>query len=241
MKNLLLVLLALVFIQLTKAQCQLTAKDILGPYYLEGSLFKGFNICTNNLAMDRLQISGYLYDKDCKTPIVNAKMEVWQADYEGKYSTEAKGECRSFIMTDSRGFYKYQTIMPGRYDDGGYRPAHVHFKITAKDYGSFVTQQYFKNDQFLGDNDSCKRCMSGHPSLQTEVIHMTDIKTYVGKWNIYLAKTDSKVVAPLNDENKFYGKEEKNYATKKEKLLKVDLAEELKKAKEEIKKLKSSK
>eukprot|EP01080_Neovahlkampfia_damariscottae_P004508 gene4508-7887_t len=237
-KTLLTIVLSLAFIQVSVAQCQLTAKDILGPYYLEGSLFKRFNICTNTEAMDRLFITGYLYDKDCRTPIPNAKMEVWQADFEGKYSKDSRGECRSYIMTDSRGYFKYQTIMPGRYDDGGYRPAHVHFKITAKDYGTFVTQQYFKNDQFLGDNDSCKRCMSGHPSLQTEVVHIKDIKTYVGKWNIYLAKTDSKVIAPLNDERKVYSD---SYSIKKDKLLKVDLAEELKKAKEEIEKLKQRK
>jgi catechol 1,2-dioxygenase len=236
MKKLTAVLLILAFVQLSFAQCQLTAKDILGPYYLEGSQFKRFNICTNTEAMDRLFVSGFLFDRDCKTPIPNAKMEVWQADYEGKYSTEAKGECRSFIMTDSRGFYQYQTIMPGRYDDGGYRPAHVHFKITAKDYGVFVTQQYFKNDHFLGDNDSCKRCMSGHPSLQTEVSHFSDIKTYVGKWNIYLAKTDSRVVAPLNDETKVYKQD--SYVVKKDKLLKMNYLEELRKAREEIEALK---
>ena len=49
----------------------------------------------------------------------------------------------------SLGFYSFATIYPGRYDDNGYRPSHIHYKITPVNHlnrpigESLVTQVYF--------------------------------------------------------------------------------------------------
>jgi protocatechuate 3,4-dioxygenase beta subunit len=37
--------------------------------------------------------------------------------------------CRAITFSDSNGGYHYTSIFPGRYDDGGYRPAHVHYNV----------------------------------------------------------------------------------------------------------------
>ncbi len=44
------------------------------------------------------------------------------------------------------------------YDDNGYRPAHIHFKISVEGYPQFVTQLYFNQDYYLAPRDSCQRC-----------------------------------------------------------------------------------
>jgi protocatechuate 3,4-dioxygenase beta subunit len=46
------------------------------------------------------------------------------------------------------------------YDDGGYRPAHIHFNITAEGYPELITQLYFNQDYYLAPRDSCERCKS---------------------------------------------------------------------------------
>jgi len=86
------------------------------------------------------------------------------------------------------GYFNFRTRMPGRYDDDGYRPAHIHFKVTPRDasYDPLVTQLYFFGDSYLGVNDSCARCHSGDPTLQARVVHNRDIKTYEGSWNVVM-------------------------------------------------------
>lgn len=83
-------------------------------------------------------------------------------------------------MTDANGRFHIITIIPGRksfnateyekkrfsfffislkdYYDNGYRPAHIHFNITADGYPKLITQLYFNRDYFLAPRDSCTHC-----------------------------------------------------------------------------------
>jgi len=170
------------------AACAVTASDVLGPYYQAGAPSKRGEICASNPAYDRLRLTGQVQKQDCASPLP-ATMDLWQADEAGVYSPGGTDfSCRSVITTDENGFYSFLTRMPGRYDDDGYRPAHIHLKIVPRDtkYAPLVTQVYFVNDAYLGKNDSCGVCHSGDPTLQALVIHRADIKTYEGNWNIVL-------------------------------------------------------
>ncbi len=164
-------------------------------------------VCQHSPALDRLIITGVVKDTNCK-PLPFTKLDIWQANERGQYSEgSSKGSddftCRSVIYSDANGVFKFQTIFPGRYDDDGYRPAHIHFTVTAKDsqFKPFTTQLYFKKDYYLYPRDSCGHCNSKDASLVSEVIHLEDIKTYVGKWDIVLASGDNKLdrVAPQSD------------------------------------------
>ncbi|KAL0483508.1 catechol 1,-dioxygenase [Acrasis kona] len=192
-----IVLLALFALSALSQKCPATAKDILGPYYQPGAPVRDNIVCTNTPASDRLYVTGQLTDTNCR-PIPRATLDIWHADERGEYSPGASGknfECRSKITTDENGNYKFLTIFPGRYDDNGYRPAHIHFTITGEKspvkFDTFTTQLYFNKDYYLHPRDSCKRCGSGHASLVAEVVHLDDIKTYVGKWDIHLNTTSS--------------------------------------------------
>ncbi len=39
----------------------------------------------------------------------------------------------------------------------GFRPAHIHFKVSHPDYETLTTQLYFEGDPYLGQNDACGR------------------------------------------------------------------------------------
>jgi catechol 1,2-dioxygenase len=174
--------------------CQLTDPDILGPYYIPGAPKAEDQLCANLPAHDRVILSGRVVDFDskCAKGLPYAKLDLWQANYNGVYST-GKGAtdwfCRGVFQTDANGNFRITTLMPGRYDDGGYRPAHIHFNVTAEGYPSLVTQLYFNLDYYLSPRDSCTRCRSDAKSLILSTVHRDDIKTFEGSWTIAISKT----------------------------------------------------
>jgi len=186
--------------------CAPTAKDILGPYYKPNAPLQpnGPNvpqICKNTPAFDRLYLNGTIKlsqsPSDCGKP-TKALLDIWHADETGVYSDTSPSSkdfgCRTKVYTRDDGSFSLTSIFPGRYDDGGYRPAHIHFKITPVDKSNnpigntLTTQLYFAEDYYLSPRDSCGHCSSGQPSLISHVQHVNDIKSYVGSWDVILAK-----------------------------------------------------
>ncbi|XP_055344651.1 chlorocatechol 1,2-dioxygenase-like [Paramacrobiotus metropolitanus] len=183
--------------------CTPTAKDILGPYYKANAPLRPNNpvpyICNNLPANDRLFLNGTISLRSsaaqCGKP-VRALLDIWHANADGVYSdtapTSKDFSCRVKVYTNDNGAYSLTSIFPGRYDDGGYRPAHIHFKITPVDKNNnpigntLTTQLYFAEDFYLSPRDSCGVCGSGQPTLISHVEHVGDIKTYVGSWNVLL-------------------------------------------------------
>ena len=79
-----------------------------------------------HLVEDRLghyvQRRGRVLAPDCATPLVDATVEVWQADDTGRYDVNypdppddpSEYKLRAQIQTDAEGRYEYETILPGR-------------------------------------------------------------------------------------------------------------------------------
>ncbi|XP_055355987.1 catechol 1,2-dioxygenase-like [Paramacrobiotus metropolitanus] len=164
-----------------------TGTDMEGPYYKPNSPFgRGSGnqptVCSENLPGTRLYLNGTVMkvtpDQPCGSPI-RALLDVWSADVNGAYSNIAPESpdftCRSRFTTDERGNYAFSSILPGRYYDSGWRPAHVHWKITPIDANgqpvgrTITTQMYFVGDQYRAPNDSCEACNSGDSSMVTHV------------------------------------------------------------------------
>jgi len=206
-----------------RQNCTATAVDIEGPYYQPGAPDRTDEalVCYTSPAKDRIFLSGYVYNEDCSKPLANTKLDIWQANPDGEYSEGQDNdsydyECRAVIYTDSNGYYQFKTLMPGRYDSGGYRPAHIHWKITPTSdvFTTLTTQLYFKMDTYLWPNDSCTECGSMHPSLVITLEHLKDIKTYVGSWDIVM--TPAKKMLTTEDKVLAEDKKISNYAEKKE-------------------------
>lgn len=106
------------------------------------------------------------------SPIPNARLDVWQSDAEGFYDLqmpEVEGMAlRGVFHTDHEGRYLFRTIKPAFYpipSDGPvgqllaamgrhpYRPAHIHFIISAGGYQSVTTELFVEGDPYL-DSDA---------------------------------------------------------------------------------------
>lgn len=101
-----------------------------------------------------LEIEGRITTIDCKTPLIDAELDVWQATHSGHYDNDGTMPpntllLRGRIKTDGDGRYRLRTIVPGRYLNGKqYRPAHVHVKIRAASHPVLTTQLYFPDDPY---------------------------------------------------------------------------------------------
>ncbi|MBC8311976.1 MAG: T9SS type A sorting domain-containing protein [Candidatus Marinimicrobia bacterium] len=139
--------------------CDLTTADIAGPFYEPGSPIRT-QIAHPDEPGTRLFMSGQVKGIDCQ-PLQNAMVEVWQADDDGCYSIfnicdngaiEDEFKLRGTIMTNAEGYYGYETILPANYAN---RPRHIHYKITAPDGTSLITQLYFENDPLCETDPWC--------------------------------------------------------------------------------------
>jgi len=107
---------------LAKQLCRPTEGDILGPYYRFGAPFLA-KLAGLEEAGERLVVSGTVLSADCRTPVANALVEIWQANGAGVYDTQTPGNytdkgrfhLRGMLYTDAQGRYRIETVMPGRY------------------------------------------------------------------------------------------------------------------------------
>lgn len=100
-------------------------------------------------------------------PVPRARVEVWQVQPNGLYDIEedpAKRNLRARLQTGADGAYRFATVRPVDYtipDDGpvgamlkacgrqSWRPAHVHFSITADGYRPLVTHVFDRSSPWL--------------------------------------------------------------------------------------------
>jgi hydroxyquinol 1,2-dioxygenase len=105
-------------------------------------------------------------------PVAGAVVEVWQADADGFYDVQYKGNeahrARGVLRTDARGRLHFKSVLAEAYPiptDGPvgrllaatgrhpWRPAHMHFMISAPGYERLVTHVFRDHDQYL-DSDA---------------------------------------------------------------------------------------
>lgn len=145
---------------------------VLGPFYAgpQRELAQGDSILLREEASEPLVMSGGVTDPEGK-PIAGALIEVWQTApnqlYDVQDTNQPQGHLRASFRSDGAGAYRFRTIMPVSYpipDDGPagqllkamgrhpFRPAHVHFMISAPGFRTLVTHLFFEGDEFLGSD-----------------------------------------------------------------------------------------
>jgi protocatechuate 3,4-dioxygenase beta subunit len=102
-------------------------------------------------------ISGRVYGHDTRRPLVNAIIDVWQANAQGRYDNDDPNRLpaagvflnRGRLITDENGYYEYETIKPAPYQIGEntWRPSHIHYLVRHPQYRQLVTQLYFRGDE----------------------------------------------------------------------------------------------
>jgi protocatechuate 3,4-dioxygenase beta subunit len=105
-------------------------------------------------------------------PLPEAIIDVWQTGPSGGYDVwderQPEGNFRGRIRPEADASYEFQTMLPkpytvptegpvGRYleavDQHPWRPAHIHFKVTAPGHKPLITQMFFPDDPYL-ENDT---------------------------------------------------------------------------------------
>jgi len=148
-----------------------TESTVLGPFYLNGAkaLPHGANIMRGKGGAPTV-VSGRVLTPDGK-PIASALLDVWQTGPNALYDVQdpkVRGQnLRGKFRTDAEGRFWFRTVKPVSYaiaNDGPvgkllrrlgrhpFRPAHLHFKISARGYQPLTTHLFVKGDKYLASD-----------------------------------------------------------------------------------------
>ena len=144
-----------------------TESSVLGPFYVEGAPEKSSGADLAPGEGPGVLVSGVVRGVDGK-PLASATLDVWQTAPNGLYHVQdADAEqyhlCGK-VHTAPDGSYRFRTLKPVSYSipsDGPvgklldklgrhpYRPAHIHFIVSAPGHKSVVTQLFTEGDDYL--------------------------------------------------------------------------------------------
>ena len=106
-----------------------------------------------------LIIKGRVWGNDTREPLERVRIDVWQADAEGRYDNhDGLVDPETFInrarlYCDQNGYYEFETVHPGAYEQEGpngifQRAPHIHFRVRDPDYVHLVTELFFAGDPY---------------------------------------------------------------------------------------------
>lgn len=148
-----------------------TESTVTGPFFVEGSprieiggdMAQGARGQPCHVAGRVLDVSG--------APVAGARLEVWQSDEDGFYDVQypdGPTQGRAHLMSADDGSYAFWSVKPSAYPiphDGPvgrmlertgrhpWRPAHLHFKVTAAGHRTVITHIFVPGDRYL-DSDA---------------------------------------------------------------------------------------
>ncbi len=149
-----------------------TQTTVLGPFYVENPKQHALgDMISHDADGAPLLVEGSVAALD-GTPIAGAVIDVWHSDSDGYYDVQRQDGLqhlsdRARFVTDREGRFWFRSIVPAFYpipNDGPvgkmldaqgrhpYRPAHVHFMISAPACDTLVTHLFLADDPYL-DSD----------------------------------------------------------------------------------------
>ena len=150
-----------------------TESTVFGPFHRLGApeLPAGGNIAHRDQTGTPTFVSGRVLDLEGK-PIEGALLDVWQTQSSGLYDSQDEGlggelHMRGRFRTDADGRYLIRTVLPVNYpipSDGPvgamlratgrhpWRPAHIHFVVSADGYEPVTTHIFDRRDEYLGSD-----------------------------------------------------------------------------------------
>ena len=149
-----------------------TEATVFGPFHVEGApRYQLGDDIANGAKGQRCFVRGRVKGIDGK-PVPHAELDVWQSDEDGHYDVQrgddAPLQARGRLTADADGAFHFRSILASAYpipNDGPvgrmltalgrhpWRPAHLHFMITATGYERLITHVFREGDQYL-DSDA---------------------------------------------------------------------------------------
>jgi len=162
----------LVTAQNNRKPAQCTESTVFGPFHREHSPEHALgDDISNGAEGEPCHVRGAVRGVDGK-PVPGAKIEVWQADEDGYYDVQYDGldraRARATLRSGPGGEFHFKSIVASAYPiphDGPvglmlaalgrhpWRPAHLHFMITAPGYERLITHVFRSGDRYL-DSDA---------------------------------------------------------------------------------------
>jgi protocatechuate 3,4-dioxygenase beta subunit len=105
---------------------------------------------------ERILISGTIYKSDGKTAAANTLIYLYHTDVHGIYGRSGEhrhGHYRGWMLTDEKGRYEFESILPASYPDSTIAK-HIHMTLTTTDHKEeSVDSILFDGDKFLTSRD----------------------------------------------------------------------------------------
>jgi len=135
-------------------------------------------------------------------PVRGAKIEIWQADTNGRYShpsdpntapLDKNFQGYGVQTTDAEGRYRFKTVKPGAYTGliAGMRTPHIHFEVAGK-YDRVITQVFFP-DEPLNEKDTILQSLKS-PHKESVIVKLMpptkelEADSVVAVWDMVLLK-----------------------------------------------------
>jgi catechol 1,2-dioxygenase len=149
-----------------------TESTVFGPFHRLGApeMPTGGNIAHRDQAGLPALVSGRVLDLDGR-PVAGAVLDVWQAQTNGLYDSQDKApealHMRGKFRSDALGRYVIRTVRPVNYpipSDGPvgdmlkatgrhpWRPAHIHFVVSAEGFEPVTTHIFDRADPYLASD-----------------------------------------------------------------------------------------
>ncbi|WP_138471137.1 dioxygenase [Poseidonocella sp. HB161398] len=146
-----------------------TENTVFGPFHVEGAPERAMGDCISlDGKGERCLYDGRVIDIH-GNPVQGARIDVWSDNDEGFYDVQQPGiqpkwNNRGIFVTGADGKYSFVGIKPVSYpipDDGPvgqmlghlgrhpYRPAHMHYLVTAPGFQKLVTHTFVGDDPYL--------------------------------------------------------------------------------------------
>jgi hydroxyquinol 1,2-dioxygenase len=148
-----------------------TESTVFGPFHVAGApRFELGADLAGGASGEPCRVSGRVLGPGGE-PVPHAQIEVWQADAEGFYDVQRPGlaapQARGVLRADADGRFHFWTIVAEPYPiptDGPvgrlleatgrhpWRPAHLHFMISAPGHARLITHVFRRGDPWLGSD-----------------------------------------------------------------------------------------
>lgn len=149
-----------------------TEATVFGPFHVEGAPHYALDADVANGAKgEPCWVRGHVRSTD-GSAIADAELQVWQADVDGFYDVQYRDDgahrARGVLHTDAEGMFRFKSIVAEPYPiphDGPvgrlleslarhpWRPAHLHFMITAPGHERLITHVFREGGEYL-DSDA---------------------------------------------------------------------------------------
>ncbi|MEJ8823712.1 intradiol ring-cleavage dioxygenase [Variovorax humicola] len=189
-----------------------TEATVFGPFHVEGAPhYENGGDVGNGASGEPCMVRGTVRSLD-GTPIPGARLEVWQADSEGFYDVQRDAldhaQGRGVLEADAQGRFHFRSVLPVAYpipDDGTvgemlratrrhpWRPAHLHFMVTALGFETLVTHIFRKGDAYL-DSDAVfgvRESLLGDWRLQADGTYLLDFDLVLNPTRVTTARAAS--------------------------------------------------